>query len=196
MATKQVFRGVIALTLMLPVAAWAEMQRAAVTVQASLPLEQAWHNLEDFSLAHNYVPDIERTEIVSEVRGGVGAHRRVYDEDGDFLEETVIEWSEGQGFVIELHEGEQPMVPFKRVEFRYQLAQQGVGTQIELSLSFEMPWGGFGEVIGNWIILPIMEDQLVQVAAGMKHYYETGTAATDADRERLAGEVTVLPSGQ
>ncbi len=196
MAIKKSLCVVIALMLLLPVAAWAEMQRAAVTVQVLLPLEQAWHNLKDFSQPHNYVPGIVRTEIVSKVKSGVGAHRRGYEEDGDFIEETVIEWSEGQGFVIKLHQGEEPMAPFKRAEFWYQLAQQGENTRVELSLSVEMPWGSFGETLGDWFILPVMEDRLVQVAAGMKHYYETGTAATDSDRERLAGEVTVLPAGQ
>lgn len=195
-STKQALSSVIALAMMLPVAAWAELQRAAVTVQASLSLEQAWQKLEDFSTPHNYVPGIVRTAIVSEVKKGVGAHRRVYDEDGDFLEETVIEWNDGQGFVIKLHDGDQPMAPFERAQFRYQLAQQGQDTQIALSLAFEMPWGGFGQAIGNWIILPVMEGRLIQVAAGMKHYYETGTVATEADRERLAGGVTVLPAGQ
>ena len=88
------------------------------------------------------------------------------------------------------------MAPFERAQFRYQLAPQGPDTQIELSLSFEMPWGGFGRAIGNWIMIPVMEGRLVQVAAGMKHYYETGTVATEADRERLVGEVAVLPTGQ
>ena len=43
--------------------------------------------------------------------------------------------------------------------------------------------------------MKLMEKQLVQVAAGMKHYYETGRPATDEDRERLAEAVQLAPAG-
>ena len=35
----------------------------------------------------------------------------------------------------------------------------------------------------------MVEDNLVEVAAGLKHFYETGLPATDEDRERLAAQV-------
>ena len=108
----------------------------------------------------------------------------------------AIEWREGEGFVIKLHDGDSPMAPFQRAEFNYQLSPAGPdATLIALSLTFEMPWGGFGETLGEWFILPMMEKNLVQVAAGMKHFYETGTPATDEDRERLAGAVEIAPAG-
>ncbi len=181
---------------LIPAGAAADAQRAAVSVVADLPLAQAWQYLQDFSLPHNYVPNITRTEIVSEQLSGLGAHRRVYDSSGDYLEETVIEWREGEGFVIKLHHGERPMAPFQRAEFKYRLSPAGPdATLIGLSLTFEMPWGGFGETLGEWFILPVMEKNLVQIAAGMKHFYETGTAATDLDRERLAEAVEIAPAG-
>lgn len=167
-------------------------QQVSVSVVAAVPLELAWENLRDLSVAHNYVPGLTRTEIVSRRREGIGVHRRVYDEDDDFLEETVIEWQDGQGFVIKLHDGDEPMAPFERAEFAYRIQGQGEGsTLIQLSLTFRMPWGAVGETLADWFVRPAMEDMLEQVAAGMKHYYETGQAATDDDRERLAEAVTL-----
>lgn len=178
----------------LAVAAASE-QRAEVQVEARLGTGAAWTLLQDFSLAHNYVPGLTRTEIVSAVRTGPGAHRRVYEADGDYLEETITEWREGEGFVIRLHRGDEPMAPFEQVSFSYGLAPAADDrTLITLALDFEMPWGRFGELIGQWIILPLMEDNLVEVAAGMKSFYETGRPATDADRERLAPLVRVTSS--
>ena len=69
-------------------------QQAQVRVQADLPVAAAWDKLSDFSLAHNYVPGLSRTEIVSAQTQGVGAHRRVYDNDGDYLEETITAWQD------------------------------------------------------------------------------------------------------
>ena len=166
--------------------------RARVEVIVNVPLSQAWAYLADFSAAHNYVPNLSRTEIMSAERSGVGAHRRVYDMEGDYIEETITEWQEGKGFVIRLHEGDEPMAPFEAISFSYSIAPVSEQrTRVSLGMDFLMPWGSVGETLGEGFFLPVMEDNLVQVAAGMKHYYETGKAATDADREGLAGAVKV-----
>jgi hypothetical protein len=168
------------------------MHEARVQVRADVPIDAAWTLLSDFSLAHNYVPGLSRTEIVSAQTQGVGAHRRMYDADGDYIEETITEWHEGQGFTIRLHEGDAPMTPFEQVLFDYRLdPAAGDATDISLALRFSMPWGGFGNWVGDALIRPAMESELVQVAAGMKAFYETGRPASDADRERLAPQVTV-----
>jgi hypothetical protein len=172
---------------------WADQHRATVQVDADLPHAQAWALLQDFSLAHNYVPDLSRTEIVSSTSRGVGAHRRVYDADGDYLEETITAWREGQGFTLNLHQGEEPMAPFEQIEFIYTVAPGARNsTQIQLELAFRMPWGWLGDALAEWIILPIMEESLVQVAAGMKYFYETGVPATDEDRENGAAAVQLI----
>ena len=168
------------------------LQQARVQVQADLPVADAWNLLSDFGLAHNYVPGLTRTEIVSAQTGGIGAHRRVYDADGDYLEETITAWQEGSGFTIRLHEGDAAMAPFEQVFFDYRLdAAGGDRTDITLSLRFAMPWGDLGAWLGDTFIRPAMESELVQVAAGMKAFYETGRPASDADRERLAPQVVI-----
>ena len=174
-------------------ALWADQHRAAVQVEAGLSHARSWALLQDFSLAHNYVPGLSRTEIVSAAQRGVGAHRRVYDEEGDYLEETITSWREGQGFTLDLHQGEEPMAPFEQIEFIYTVAPGAENsTQIQLELAFRMPWGWLGDMLAQWIILPIMEDSLVQIAAGMKYFYETGVPATDEVRENGAAAVQII----
>lgn len=170
--------------------------RAAVEVLVDVPVAAAWNYLQDFTLAHNYVPGLSRTEVVSAARSGLGAHRRVYDMDGDYIEETITEWREGEGFVIRLHEGDEPMAPFDEIFFTYAISPEGEDrTRVALAMDFVMPLGSVGETLGEWFILPVMEDNLVQVAAGMKHFYESGEPATDDDREREAGAVVVTSPG-
>jgi bifunctional pyridoxal-dependent enzyme with beta-cystathionase and maltose regulon repressor activities len=174
----------------------AEVQRVEASVVIDLPADQAWKILSDFSIAQHYVPNLSGTEIMSSQRFGMGAHRRAYDMDGGYVEETVIAWQEGRGFVLRLHKGEDPMAPFERVEFTYRLT--AIDTRQSLmtvSMLTEMPLGVVGAKLGEWFILPVIQDALVLTAAGMKHYYETGEPATDADRERLAGTVQAGPAG-
>ncbi len=171
-------------------------QQASVSVLVDVPLGAAWDKLQDFSLAHNYVPKLTRTEIVSELRSGLGAHRRVYS-GSQYIEETIVKWTDGQGFTIKLHKGAKPMPPFRLAEFVYKLSEHSSGqTRVDLTLQFVMPWGGIGKLLGTLMILPVMRKQLSQVAAGMKYFYETGNPATDADRKRLAGMVETVPAAK
>lgn len=166
----------------------------SVGVTLDISPDAAWAVLADYSLPHNYVPGLTRTEIVSAASSGPGAHRRVYTGD-KYLEETIIDWREGKGFTLRLHRGEKPMPPFKRAEFDYQLGPQGTEqTRVTLTLRFVMPLGVLGKFLGRNLVLPEMKKQLVAIAAGMKHFYETGIPATDEDRERLAGAVDISPA--
>ena len=69
MRARRKIRGLAAACLgLVPTLAVAEAQQVAVSVTASLPVDRAWSLLSDFSLPHNYVPDIQ-----SAARGGYGA---------------------------------------------------------------------------------------------------------------------------
>lgn len=169
----------------------AQTHRADATVFVAVPVEQAWAQLQDFGVAHYYVPDLTKTEIVSKVKNGVGAHRKVYDSDGGHIDETIIEWYEGRGFLLRLHQGELPLSSFILSQFSYHLEAEEEGTRVTLSMYYQMPWGFVGEKLNDWLIAGIVADNVANVAAGMKHFYETGQAATDQHRADLLSQVTV-----
>ena len=171
-----------------------DVQQAGVSVLVEMPLADAWERLQDFSLAHNYVPGLTGTEIISSQKSGEGAHRRVYT-GTRYLEETITRWNPGAGFVIKLHKGDRPMPPFRMAEFEYALSESGDRqTRVDLAMRVVMPAGALGSFLGRRLILPLVRKNLVQVAAGIKHFYETGEPAGDADRQRLAGAVTIAPA--
>jgi hypothetical protein len=145
-----------------------------------IPISKAWEKLRDLSLAHNYVPGIVKTELVSEQREGVGASRYVYRNAKSYIQETVEEWQEGTGFLIHLHKGDKPAPPFKDAWFRYALEDCGnEQTRLTTTLMYEMPWGG----LGNWLgarMAGFVKATISDVAVSMKLYYETGEPTTAA----------------
>jgi hypothetical protein len=155
-------------------------QEVSAQVVIDTPLDEAWEKLRDISLAHHYVPGIVKTEIVGTQAEGVGASRYVYRNEKSYIQETVEEWQEGQGFLIRLHKGDKPAPPFKNAWFRYQLEDSGDGqTQFTASLKYEMPWGG----LGNWLggkLANFVQKTIADVALSMKLYYETGDPTTPA----------------
>jgi len=155
-------------------------QKVASQVVLDMPRAVAWEKLRDISLAHNYVPGIVRTEIVSVQKEGVGASRYVYRNASSYIQETVVDWQEGRGFQIRLHKGDKPAPPFREASFAYLLEDQGPQqTLFTASLEFELPWG----VLGAWLekrMQKIVARTVADVAMSMKLYYETGQPTSAA----------------
>jgi hypothetical protein len=148
-----------------------------------LPLSEVWEKLRDISRAHHYVPGIVKTEIVSDRAEGVGASRYVYRKGGNYIQETVEEWNDGQGFLIRLHKGDKPAAPFKRAWFRYQLEQETQGrTRLITTMNYELPWGPLGRLLEKGMA-GIVEKNIADVALALKLYYERGEPTTAADLE-------------
>ena len=168
-------------------------RQVSTQVQIDIPRAEAWNKLRDISLAHNYVPGIVKTEIVSAQTEGVGASRYVYRNAKSYIQETVEEWDEGQGFLIRLHQGVKSAPPFRNAWFRYQLAAEGADkTLFTASLKFEMPWG----FLGVWLekrLEKIVAATVADVARSMKLYYETGTPTTRAALRAYRDSVTNEP---
>lgn len=155
-------------------------QEVCAQTLVDLPLQEAWAKLRDISLAHNYVPGIVKTEIVSEQVEGVGASRYVYRNEKSYIQETVQEWQEEQGFLIHLHRGDKPAPPFRDAWFRYALEDAGNGqTRLITSLRYELPWGRLGVWLGSKMA-GFVEATINDVALSMKLYYETGAPTTAA----------------
>jgi hypothetical protein len=155
-------------------------QDVSSTIVIDLPRHEAWQKLRDISLAHHYVPGIIDTRIVTEITEGVGASRYVYRSSRSWIQETVEEWHEGEGFLIRLHKGEKPAPPFKASWFRYQFSDAGPDqTRFTATLSYELPWGG----LGRWLeprISRFVQGIIDDIVCSMKLYYETGQPTTPA----------------
>lgn len=154
-------------------------QEVTDKVIINMPRKEAWEMLRDLSLAHNYVPGVARVAMTTEHKEGVGASRKVFQGANKFIEETIEEWNEGEGFLLRLHKGDKPAPPFKQAWFRYQLEDQGTEqTHFSASLIYELPWGGFGHFLDKLMLNKIMRGTISDVAIAMKLYYESGEPAT------------------
>lgn len=155
-------------------------QSVSSQVVIDMPRDVAWTKLSDISAAHLYVPGIIQTKVVSDISQGVGASRYVYRNAKSYIQETVVEWNEGSGFLIKLHKGDKPAPPFKSASFRYLLEDGEQGkTLFTAGMEFELPWGGFG----SWLekrLAGFVEKTIANVALSMKLYYETGEPTSAA----------------
>lgn len=138
-----------------------------------MPRSAAWARLADLRLAARYVPGVTRIEITTPQDRGLGASRKVFTEKRGSLDETVIEWVEGHGFTVKVHDGDRPSPPFRDFCFRYRLDDAAAGrTRITTTMLYELPWGILGRVLDAMVMRRTMARMAGTIARNMKQIYE------------------------
>jgi hypothetical protein len=150
---------------------------ASVTID--LPLHEVWARLRDLSLAANYVPGLVKVEMTTVQHEGVGTSRKVYQSASRYIDETVEEWLDGEGFLLRLHRGDKAAMPFKQAWFRYRIEPlDSERTCFTASLIYELPLGLLGKLADRLVLRRMMRGVIRDVALAMKLYYESGEATT------------------
>ena len=144
---------------------------ASHSVLLNLPPQAAWTKLRDLSLAPHYVPGLTGCQFHPGATEGVGASRRVLRKGGQYLDESVMQWQEGTGFVLLLHKGSNGSpFPFREASFSYALQAEGDTTRITLQMRYSLRGGRLAE----WLLAKAFDKVVRQIAENLKAYYETG----------------------
>ncbi|NUT78796.1 SRPBCC family protein [Pseudomonas sp. C1C7] len=150
---------------------------ASHSLLLNLPPQTTWAKLSNLSLAPHYVPGLTGSHFHPGPKEGVGASRRVLRRGGQYLDESVVQWQEGTGFVLRLHkDSNDSPFPFRQASFSYALQPAGQATRITLQMHYSLRGGRLMEKL-----LGKAFDKVVrQIAENLKAYYETGrTQNTD-----------------
>ncbi|VVQ12873.1 hypothetical protein PS938_03844 [Pseudomonas fluorescens] len=144
---------------------------ASHIVLLDLSQPAAWAKLRDLSLAPHYVPGLTGCQFHPGATQGVGASRRVLRKSGQYLDESVVQWQEGTGFVLRLHKGgnDSPF-PFREASFSYALQAEGNATRVTLQMRYSLRGGRLMELFLGKAFNKVVR----QIAENLKVYYETG----------------------
>lgn len=154
----------------------ATFKTVSYEVFIDLPADTVWNTMRDLTLAANYVPGVEDAWLVTDQREGVGASRKVRMRNGDIMDETVVEWTDGRGFVVNLHKEGQPALPFfRQCRFRYEIEPAGNRTLFRPAMHYETAPGFLGGLFAVLLKMP-MTMMVRKVGLSMKKFYENGGA--------------------
>jgi hypothetical protein len=144
---------------------------ASHSISLALSPSEAWEKLSDLTLAPHYVPGLTGCQLHPGPRLGLGASRRVLRKYGQWLDETVIDWQDGVGFVLRLHCGEAGApFPFRTATFRYALLSDSSGTRLSTRMDYRLRGGRLVERLLAKAFAKVVR----QVTENLKAYYETG----------------------
>ena len=144
---------------------------ASHSVFLDLTPQAAWTKLRDLSLAPHYVPGLTGCQFHPGPTEGLGASRRVLRKGGQYLDESVMQWQEGTGFVLLLHKvSNGSPFPFREASFSYALQAEGIATRITLQMHYSLRGGRLVE----WLLAKAFNKVVQQIAENLKAFYETG----------------------
>ncbi|WP_194790324.1 SRPBCC family protein [Pseudomonas sp. UFMG81] len=140
-------------------------------VTLALPQGEAWGKLRDLTLAPHYVPGLTGCTLHPGPEHGLGASRRVMRKGGQWLDESVVAWTEGEGFVVTLHKGDAGApFPFRHAAFHYQLEGDGAQSCMTTSLHYRLRGGRLAE----WLMRGVFDKVVREIGENLKGYYESG----------------------
>lgn len=144
----------------------------------AIPREQAWAKLRDLSIAHFYVPGLTDTKITTAQKEGIGTSRQVFSKSRPPMDETVVEWRDGYGFTLKLHNGDKPPAPFKEATFQYAVEDAPGGqTLFRGTLRYTLPFGVIGQILDSLFLERMLAPATAGIGPAIKTFYETGKSA-------------------
>lgn len=131
-------------------------------VKINAPREKVWTILADLGAVQEFHPAVKKSYYISEDREGLGAARRCEFTPFGSIDETVIDWKEGEILTLNIHNGKkQP--PFKDFTASQVLKSVGDGTVVSLKMEYKMKYGLLGSLMNNIIV----KRQMTKVAGAM-----------------------------
>jgi hypothetical protein len=147
--------------------------RVSVSMLVQHPQVQVWRLVGQLDQAANYLPEVTRLEMLTPASSGVGASRRLYHGESDWLDETVDQWYDGKGYSLRLHRGEDAPFPFAEANMEYNL--QGVAadaTAVHLSLVYAPRYGLLGQMLDGLWVEKRSEAKVIEMAEDLKAWID------------------------
>ncbi len=143
-----------------------------------------WRVLADLGAIKKFNPSVRASRYISEQRVGPGAARQCDLLPMGSLQETTIDWQEGEAITLRMHSWHRTP-PFRTATVRFAIAPQEGSTLASCDIDYHMKWGPLGQLLDGWMVRPQFRKVLADMLQGLKHYCETGEAVTPEVWRRL-----------
>ncbi len=153
------------------------------SVRIDASREQVWAVLSDLGSIYKWNPGIAHSHTTSDEATGDNAMRQCDLPDGGFLRERAFNWSEGEGFTIEIYE---TSLPLKESFVDFRATPAGEATVVKLKMDYKLKFGRIGALLDAAFAGRQALNGMVEVLFGLKDYVETGKQANPSRAEEPA----------
>ncbi|MBL4709927.1 MAG: SRPBCC family protein [Flavobacteriales bacterium] len=148
-------------------------------IKISAPKQKIWEIISDLGAIQNFHPGVSKSYYTTEKKEGIGAARICELQPSGKIEETVKQWNEGHGFLLQIDSIEKSP-PVKDFKGRFELVELNEhDTQASLTVYYRMKLGAIGHLLNKLILQPKMEKNIESLLKGLKVHSEKGFKITD-----------------
>ncbi len=155
----------------------------ATSVRIDAPKERVWEVLSDLGSIYKWNPGIAHSHTTSDAATGDNAMRQCDLPDGGFLRERAFNWSEGEGFTIEVYE---TSLPLKESFVDFRATPEGEATVVNLKMDYKLKFGPVGALMDVAFAGRQARSGMAELLSGLKDYVETGKQANPSRAEAEA----------
>jgi ligand-binding SRPBCC domain-containing protein len=139
------------------------------SIHISAPPEKVWAVLAKLDGLAQYDPGIERAEIISPERDGLGSARKCELKPGGWFKERVAEWVPSESIAFELFEC---TLPVRSLQHRYTLSRQQGGTLVRQRMEYQLKFGLLGRILDAVMVRKKWDAGIKSFFAGLKSQVE------------------------
>ena len=155
----------------------------ATSVRIDAPKDRVWEVLSDLGSIYKWNPGIAHSFTTSDEATGDNAMRQCDLPDGGFLRERAFNWSDGEGFTIEVYE---TSLPLKESFVDFRATPEGEGTVVKLKMDYKLKFGPVGALLDAVFAGRQARNGMEELLSGLKDYVETGKQANPSRSEERA----------
>jgi hypothetical protein len=135
-------------------------------------VDKIWDVISNYGNIYRYHPEVAKSELTSEITHGVGAVRKCVFNNGDSSIEKVIEWEDCSKLAVELSDISMPLKSASG--FTYLKSVDDNSTEITIGMNYIFKYGLFGELIGRFVMKPMMRKMFGKAAKSIEYYIVNG----------------------
>ena len=155
----------------------------ATSVRIGAPKDRVWEVLSDLGSIYKWNPGIAHSFTTSDAATGENAMRQCDLPNGGFLRERAFNWSEGEGFTIEVYESS---LPLKESLIDFRATAEGEATVVNLKMDYKLKFGPVGALLDAVFAGRQARNGMAELLVGLKDYVETGKQANPSRAEEPA----------
>ena len=140
-------------------------------IEIRAPKLKVWEVLSDVGGIEKFHPLVKKSKTLTIKKDGLGAKRYCELLPMGVMEEQVVEWQEGQSFVMKVVGGKM-LPPHKFMEGIIELEEKQEHTLVRFSFRYELKYGLFGRLMDALLIKSQFRKAPPQYVQGLKNYIE------------------------
>lgn len=146
------------------------MRKLTERVDISASTDLVWGVLNDFGGVAEWAPYLRRSSLVGNLERGVGSYRVLRHFWGFRIEESVVEWTDHEGYTFEVVVVPSPM---SNVTESWSLAGGNPHVTVTSTVEYDMRLGWIGALLDQVLVRHLIRREMRAGLRGLRDYVQS-----------------------